>query len=150
MVLFKLWTRYSLFFSQSQAIDPDSFLNQDSNLMMDQKASLYSHAYATQGQMPQNSYAQMPDPNFHPMGQRPNYGMLRMQTRPQMRPTGMVQNQPNQLRLQLQHRLQAQQVHFCDKIFTITCFHWSVRNCDKHIHLWLKAAGSLILNISVL
>ncbi|KAM5156596.1 nuclear receptor coactivator 2 isoform 1-T2 [Mantella aurantiaca] len=95
--------------SQSQAIDPDSFLSQESNMMMDQKPPIFNHAYAAQGQMPQNSYAQMPDPNFHSMGQRPNYGMLRMQTRPTMRPTGMVQNQPNQLRLQLQHRLQAQQ-----------------------------------------
>lgn len=95
--------------SQSQAVDPEAFLSQESNLMMDQKPPLFNHAYAAQGQMPQNSYAQMPDPNFHPMGQRPNYGMLRMQTRPAMRPTGMVQNQPNQLRLQLQHRLQAQQ-----------------------------------------
>ncbi|XP_072269351.1 nuclear receptor coactivator 2 [Pyxicephalus adspersus] len=92
-----------------QAVDPDSFLNQESNLMMDQKPPLYNHAYAAPGQIPQNSYAQMPDPNFHPIGQRPNYGMLRMQTRPALRPTGMVQNQPNQLRLQLQHRLQAQQ-----------------------------------------
>ncbi|XP_055459122.1 nuclear receptor coactivator 2 isoform X3 [Psammomys obesus] len=31
------------------------------------------------------------------------------QPRPGLRPTGLVQNQPNQLRLQLQHRLQAQQ-----------------------------------------
>ncbi|XP_044150572.1 nuclear receptor coactivator 2 isoform X2 [Bufo gargarizans] len=95
--------------SQSQTVDPDSFVSQESNLIMDQKASLYNHAYTTQGQMAQNSYAQMPDPNFHPMGQRPNYGMLRMQTRPGLRPTGMVQNQPNQLRLQLQHRLQQAQ-----------------------------------------
>lgn len=92
-------------------MDPDAFLSQESNLMMDQKGPMFSHAYAAQGQMPQNTYAQMPDPNYHPMGQRPNYGMLRMQTRPTMRPAGMVQNPPNQLRLQLQHRLQAQQVY---------------------------------------
>lgn len=95
--------------SQSQTVDPESFVSQDSNLIMEQKASLFNHAYSAQGQMAQNSYAQMPDPNFHPMGQRPNYAMLRMQTRPGLRPTGMVQNQPNQLRLQLQHRLQQAQ-----------------------------------------
>lgn len=95
--------------SQSQTVDPESFVSQESNLIMEQKASLFNHAYAAQGQMAQNSYAQMQDPNFHPMGQRPNYGMLRMQTRPGLRPTGMVQNQPNQLRLQLQHRLQQAQ-----------------------------------------
>ncbi|KAM4028492.1 nuclear receptor coactivator 2 isoform 2-T6 [Anomaloglossus baeobatrachus] len=96
--------------SQSQSVDAESpFVSQDSNLIMEQKAPLFNHAYTAQGQMAQNSYAQMPDPNFHPMGQRPNYGMLRMQTRPGLRPTGMVQNQPNQLRLQLQHRLQQAQ-----------------------------------------
>ncbi|XP_063779956.1 nuclear receptor coactivator 2 isoform X1 [Pseudophryne corroboree] len=95
--------------NQSHSVDPESFVNQESNLLMDQKATVFNHAYATQGQMAQNNYAQMTDPNFHAMGQRPNYGMLRMQTRPGLRPTGMVQNQPNQLRLQLQHRLQAQQ-----------------------------------------
>ncbi|KAM9308560.1 nuclear receptor coactivator 2 [Gastrophryne carolinensis] len=96
--------------SQGQAVDPDSFLSPDSSLMMDQKPPMFNnHAYAAQGQLSQNSYAEMPDPNFHPMGQRPNYGMLRMQTRPGLRPTGMVQNPPNQLMLRLQHRLQAQQ-----------------------------------------
>ncbi|KAM4689241.1 nuclear receptor coactivator 2 [Discoglossus pictus] len=95
--------------SQGQSVDPDSFVSQESSLSMEQKASLFNHAYATQGQMGQNSYTPMQEQNFHPMGQRPNYGMLRMQTRPGLRPTGMVQNQPNQLRLQLQHRLQAQQ-----------------------------------------
>ncbi|XP_069813603.1 nuclear receptor coactivator 2 isoform X2 [Dendropsophus ebraccatus] len=95
--------------SQSQTVDPESFGSQDSSLIMEQKAPLFNHAYSAQGQMAQNSYAQMPDPNFHPMGQRPNYGMLRMQTRPGLRPAGMVQNPPNQLRLQLQHRLQQAQ-----------------------------------------
>ncbi|XP_075069729.1 nuclear receptor coactivator 2 isoform X2 [Mixophyes fleayi] len=95
--------------NQSHSVDPESFVSQESNLLMDQKAPVFNHAYATQGQMAQNTYAQMPDPNFHAMGQRPNYGMVRMQTRPGLRPAGMVQNQPNQLRLQLQHRLQAQQ-----------------------------------------
>ncbi|CAB1341213.1 unnamed protein product [Coregonus sp. 'balchen'] len=47
---------------------------------------------------------------FHPMagqmGPRPGYPIIRMQQRPGLRPQGVVPNQPNTLRLQLQHRLQ--------------------------------------------
>ncbi|XP_040850500.1 nuclear receptor coactivator 2 isoform X4 [Ochotona curzoniae] len=95
--------------SQSQAVDPEQFSNQDSNIMMEQKAPVFPQQYASQAQMAQGSYTPMQDPNFHTMGQRPSYATLRMQPRPGLRPTGLVQNQPNQLRLQLQHRLQAQQ-----------------------------------------
>ncbi|XP_057593090.1 nuclear receptor coactivator 2 isoform X2 [Hippopotamus amphibius kiboko] len=70
---------------------------------------LVSQQYASQAQMAQGGYTPMQDPSFHTMGQRPSYATLRMQPRPGLRPTGLVQNQPNQLRLQLQHRLQAQQ-----------------------------------------
>ncbi|XP_053268122.1 nuclear receptor coactivator 2 isoform X2 [Pleuronectes platessa] len=64
--------------------------------------------------MPQRGYpgAPLQEPGFHPMsgqmGPRPSYPMMRMQTRPGLRPTG-VPSQPNTLRLQLQHRLQSQQ-----------------------------------------
>ncbi|XP_066122392.1 nuclear receptor coactivator 2 isoform X3 [Saccopteryx bilineata] len=95
--------------SQSQAVDPDQFPSQDSNMMLEQKAPVFPQQYASQAQMAQGSYSPMQDPNFHSMGQRPSYATLRMQPRPGLRPTGLVQNQPNQLRLQLQHRLQAQQ-----------------------------------------
>ncbi|XP_036354338.2 nuclear receptor coactivator 2 isoform X2 [Ochotona princeps] len=95
--------------SQSQAVDPEQFSNQDSNIMLEQKAPVFPQQYASQAQMAQGSYTPMQDPNFHTMGQRPSYATLRMQPRPGLRPTGLVQNQPNQLRLQLQHRLQAQQ-----------------------------------------
>lgn len=95
---------------QSQAVDPDQFSSQDSNMMLEQKAPVFPQQYASQAQMAQGSYSPMQDPNFHSMGQRPSYATLRMQPRPSLRPTGLVQNQPNQLRLQLQHRLQAQQV----------------------------------------
>ncbi|XP_037658449.1 nuclear receptor coactivator 2 isoform X2 [Choloepus didactylus] len=95
--------------SQSQAVDPEQFSSQDSNMMMEQKAPVFPQQYASQAQMAQGSYTPMQDPNFHTMGQRPSYATLRMQPRPGLRPTGLVQNQPNQLRLQLQHRLQAQQ-----------------------------------------
>ncbi|NXI71408.1 NCOA2 protein, partial [Anseranas semipalmata] len=97
--------------SQSQAVDPETFPGQESSILMEQKAPVFSQQYAAQAQMAQGSYAPMQDPSFHPMGQRPGYAALRMQPRPGLRPTGIVQSQPNQLRLQLQHRLQAQQVH---------------------------------------
>uniref|UniRef100_A0A8C2UQ06 Nuclear receptor coactivator n=1 Tax=Chinchilla lanigera TaxID=34839 RepID=A0A8C2UQ06_CHILA len=95
--------------SQSQAVDPDQFSSQDSNIMLEQKAPVFPQQYASQAQVAQGSYTPMQDPNFHTVGQRPSYATLRMQPRPGLRPTGLVQNQPNQLRLQLQHRLQAQQ-----------------------------------------
>ncbi|XP_057163887.1 nuclear receptor coactivator 2 isoform X4 [Ursus arctos] len=95
--------------SQSQAVDPEQFSSQDSNIMLEQKAAVFPQQYASQAQMAQGSYPPMQDPNFHTMGQRPSYATLRMQPRPGLRPAGLVQNQPNQLRLQLQHRLQAQQ-----------------------------------------
>lgn len=91
-------------------MDPEQFSSQDSNIMLEQKAAVFPQQYASQAQMAQGSYPPMQDPNFHTMGQRPSYATLRMQPRPGLRPTGLVQNQPNQLRLQLQHRLQAQQV----------------------------------------
>lgn len=95
---------------QSQAVDPEQFSSQESSIMLEQKAPVFPQQYASQAQMAQGSYTPMQDPNFHAMGQRPSYATLRMQPRPGLRPTGLVQNQPNQLRLQLQHRLQAQQV----------------------------------------
>ncbi|XP_032277563.1 nuclear receptor coactivator 2 isoform X3 [Phoca vitulina] len=95
--------------SQSQAVDPEQFSSQDSNIMLEQKAAVFPQQYASQAQLAQGSYPPMQDSSFHSMGQRPGYATLRMQPRPGLRPTGLVQNQPNQLRLQLQHRLQAQQ-----------------------------------------
>ncbi|XP_069321630.1 nuclear receptor coactivator 2 isoform X2 [Eulemur rufifrons] len=95
--------------SQSQAVDPEQFSSQDPSILLEQKAPVFPQQYASQAQMAQGSYTPMQDPNFHTMGQRPSYATLRMQPRPGLRPTGLVQNQPNQLRLQLQHRLQAQQ-----------------------------------------
>ncbi|KAK6490990.1 nuclear receptor coactivator 2-like isoform X1 [Huso huso] len=99
--------------SQSQAVDTEQFPSQDPSMMLEQKPSIYSQQYSAPPPMPQGNYPPMQDASFHPlanqMGQRPGYSMLRIQTRPGLRPTGMVPNQPNQLRLQLQHRLQAQQ-----------------------------------------
>ncbi|XP_036596537.1 nuclear receptor coactivator 2 isoform X3 [Trichosurus vulpecula] len=95
--------------SQSQAVDPEPFSSQESSLIIEQKPPVFPQQYASQAQMAPGSYTPMQDPNFHTLGQRPSYATLRMQPRPGLRPTGIVQNQPNQLRLQLQHRLQAQQ-----------------------------------------
>ncbi|RXM36587.1 Nuclear receptor coactivator 2 [Acipenser ruthenus] len=99
--------------SQSQAVDTEQFPSQDPSMMLEQKPPIYSQQYSAPPPMPQGNYPPMQDASFHPlanqMGQRPGYSMLRIQTRPGLRPTGMVPNQPNQLRLQLQHRLQAQQ-----------------------------------------
>ncbi|MGH0121372.1 UNVERIFIED_CONTAM: hypothetical protein FKN15_072406 [Acipenser sinensis] len=98
---------------QNQAVDPEQFPSQDPSMMLEQKPSIYSQQYSAPPPMPQGNYPPMQDASFHPlanqMGQRPGYSMLRIQTRPGLRPTSMVPNQPNQLRLQLQHRLQAQQ-----------------------------------------
>lgn len=91
-------------------MDPEQFPSQDSNILLEQKAPVFPQQYASQAQMAQGSYTAMQDPSFHTMGQRPSYATLRVQPRPGLRPTGLAQTQPNQLRLQLQHRLQAQQV----------------------------------------
>lgn len=102
---------------QAQPVEQDQFPGQDPGMMMDQKPPMYGQQqYASSpANMQQAGYTPMQDANFHglqgQMGQRPGYPMLRMQARPGLRPGGVVPNQPNTLRLQLQHRLQAQQVH---------------------------------------
>uniref|UniRef100_A0A667YVL4 Nuclear receptor coactivator 2 n=1 Tax=Myripristis murdjan TaxID=586833 RepID=A0A667YVL4_9TELE len=99
---------------QSQTVEQDQF-PQDPSMMLDQKPPMYTQQFGPPpSHMAQRGYpgAPMQDPAFHPMpgqmGPRPGYPMLRMQTRPGLRPTGVV-HQPNTLRLQLQHRLQSQQ-----------------------------------------
>ncbi|XP_023153532.2 nuclear receptor coactivator 2 isoform X3 [Amphiprion ocellaris] len=100
---------------QSQSLDPDQF-PQDPSMMIDQKPPMYTQQFGPPpSHMAQRGYpgAPMQEPGFHPMsgqmGTRPGYPMMRMQARPGLRPTGVVPNQPNTLRLQLQHRLQSQQ-----------------------------------------
>ncbi|KFO57344.1 Nuclear receptor coactivator 2, partial [Corvus brachyrhynchos] len=80
--------------SQSQAVDPETFPSQESSMLMEQKAPVFSQQYAAQAQMAQGSYAPMQDPGFHGMGQRPGYTALRMQPRPRRRPPRMAQVQP--------------------------------------------------------
>ncbi|XP_039522637.1 nuclear receptor coactivator 2 isoform X1 [Pimephales promelas] len=100
---------------QAQPVEQDQFSGQDPGMMMDQKPPMYSQQQyaASQAHMQQGGYTPMQEPSFHgmtgQMGQRPGYPMLRVPARPGLRPTGVVPNQPNTLRLQLQHRLQAQQ-----------------------------------------
>ncbi|MGH0147931.1 UNVERIFIED_CONTAM: hypothetical protein FKN15_031595 [Acipenser sinensis] len=119
--------------SQSQAVDTEQFPSQDPSMMLEQKPSIYSQQYSAPPPMPQGNYPPMQDASFHPlanqMGQRPGYSMLRIQTRPGLRPTGMVPNQPNQLRLQLQHRLQAQQHHNYCKVQSLNMINlWVVEH----------------------
>ncbi|XP_078396483.1 nuclear receptor coactivator 2 isoform X7 [Cetorhinus maximus] len=102
--------------NQSQTVDhqPESFPSQKSTLMVE-KPQVYNQPYGSQTTVVQGNYSSMQEPNFHPlatqMGQRPGYSMLRMQPRPGLRSPGMVASQPNQLRLQLQQRLQGQQMN---------------------------------------
>lgn len=98
----------------SQSIEPDQF-PQDASMMLEQKPPMYNQQFGPpQSHMAQRGYPNNPmqEPGFHPMqgqmGPRPGYPMMRMQPRAGLRPTG-VPNQPNALRLQLQHRLQSQQ-----------------------------------------
>ncbi|XP_026093478.1 nuclear receptor coactivator 2-like isoform X4 [Carassius auratus] len=100
---------------RAQPVEQDQFPGQDPSMMMDQKPPMYGQQQytASQAHIQQGGYTSMQDPSFHgmagQMGQRPGYPILRMQARPGLRPTGAVPTQPNALRLQLQHRLQAQQ-----------------------------------------
>ncbi|XP_072235004.1 nuclear receptor coactivator 2 isoform X3 [Leuresthes tenuis] len=99
----------------SQSLEPDQF-PQDPSMMLDQKPPMYTQQFGPPpSHMAQRGYpgAPMQEPGFHPMsgqmGPRPGYPIMRMQARPGLRPAGVVPNQPNTLRLQLQHRLQSQQ-----------------------------------------
>ncbi|XP_072427543.1 nuclear receptor coactivator 2 isoform X7 [Chiloscyllium punctatum] len=102
--------------NQSQSVDhqTESFPSQKSAMMVE-KPQVYNQPFGSQTTVVQGNYSNMQDPNFHPLatqvGQRPGYSMLRMQPRPGLRSPGMVPNQPNQLRLQLQQRLQGQQMN---------------------------------------
>ncbi|XP_061821407.1 nuclear receptor coactivator 2 isoform X2 [Nerophis lumbriciformis] len=100
---------------QNQTLDQDQF-PQEPSMMLEQKPPMYAQQFGpSPSHMAQRGYpgAPMQEPGFHPMsgqmGPRPGYPMMRMQVRPGLRPGGVGANQPNALRLQLQHRLQSQQ-----------------------------------------
>lgn len=89
-------------------------------MMIDQKPPMYAQQFGPPAShMAHRGYpgSAMQEQCFHPMsgqmGPRPGYPMMRMQARPGLRPSGVVPNQPNTLRMQLQHRLQSQQVRVC-------------------------------------
>ncbi|XP_041751962.2 nuclear receptor coactivator 2-like isoform X4 [Coregonus clupeaformis] len=91
--------------SQGQPVEQEQYANQESPM---RKPPMYSQQYPQAGNMAQGNYMSQQDPGFHgmpgQMGQRMGYPMLRLPARP----GGPVPAQPNNLRLQLQHRLQAQ------------------------------------------
>ncbi|XP_034085109.1 nuclear receptor coactivator 2-like [Gymnodraco acuticeps] len=98
--------------SLNQSLEQDQF--QQDSMLMDQKPPMYSQQFAAPpSHLSQRGGYPLQDQGFHPlggpMGPRPGYPMMRMQARPGLRPGGGVPNQPNALRLQLQHRLQSQQ-----------------------------------------
>ena len=130
---------------QSQSVEPEPF-PQDPSMMIDQKPPMYTQQFGPPpSHIAQRGYpgAAMQEQGFHPMpgqmGPRPGYPMMRMQARPGLRPTGVVPNQPNTLRLQLQHRLQSQQVHVhltlleeklsIDSFLFLTQPHCLIRSC---------------------
>uniref|UniRef100_A0A8C8F686 Nuclear receptor coactivator n=1 Tax=Oncorhynchus tshawytscha TaxID=74940 RepID=A0A8C8F686_ONCTS len=90
--------------SQGQPVAQEQYANQESPMRKPPMYSQYPHA----GSMAQGNYMSQQDPGFHgmpgQMGQRMGYPMLRLPARP----GGPVPAQPNNLRLQLQHRLQGQ------------------------------------------
>ncbi|XP_035981586.1 nuclear receptor coactivator 2 isoform X4 [Fundulus heteroclitus] len=100
---------------QSQSLEPDQF-PQDPAIMLDQKPPMYAQQFAPPAShMVPRGFPGPPmqEPGFHPMagqmGPRPGYPMMRMPPRAGLRPGVVAPNQPNALRLQLQHRLQSQQ-----------------------------------------
>uniref|UniRef100_A0A1A8M8I8 Nuclear receptor coactivator n=2 Tax=Nothobranchius pienaari TaxID=704102 RepID=A0A1A8M8I8_9TELE len=100
---------------QSQSLEPDQF-PQDPSMMLDQKPPVYTQQFGPPpSHMTPRGFPAPPmqEPGFHPMsgqmGPRSGYPMMRMPPRPGLRPGAVPPNQPNALRLQLQHRLQSQQ-----------------------------------------
>uniref|UniRef100_A0A8C7D511 Nuclear receptor coactivator n=1 Tax=Oncorhynchus kisutch TaxID=8019 RepID=A0A8C7D511_ONCKI len=87
-----------------QSVDQDQF-SSDPSMLLDQKPPVYGQQDLPPGShLAQRGYHGQ---GFHPMavqmGPRPGYPIMRL------RPQAVVPNQPNTLRLQLQHRLQVQQ-----------------------------------------
>lgn len=100
---------------KGQALEPkqDTFQGQEAATMMDQKAALYGQTYPAQGPSMQASFnlpGQSPSYNsmVNQMSQQGSFPLQGMHPRANiMRPRT---NTPKQLRMQLQQRLQGQQV----------------------------------------
>uniref|UniRef100_A0A3P8ZP40 Nuclear receptor coactivator n=1 Tax=Esox lucius TaxID=8010 RepID=A0A3P8ZP40_ESOLU len=86
---------------QGPCADPDQF-SSDPSMMLDQKPPAFSPQYPPAG-------GHLGQRGPHGLGPRPGYPVMRMQQRAGLRPQGGVPTQPSTLRLQLAHRLQAQQ-----------------------------------------
>jgi len=101
--------------NQGQALESkqDAFQGQEAAVMMDQKAALYGQTYPAQGPPVQGGFnLQGQSPSFNSMmnqmNQQGNFPLQGMHPRANiMRPRT---NTPKQLRMQLQQRLQGQQV----------------------------------------
>lgn len=127
-----------LYLLKGQASEPkqDSFQGQESSVMIDQKPLLYGQPYQGQGAaMPggfSNIQGQQPsfDSVMNQMSQLSNFPLQSMQPRANvMRPQTST---TKQLRMQLQQRLQGQQVIFCSYIYTSFMFQNGItctRNC---------------------
>nr|XP_060501516.1 nuclear receptor coactivator 3 isoform X3 [Panthera onca] len=104
--------------NQGQALESkqDAFQGQEAAVMMDQKAALYGQTYAAQGPPMQGGFnLQGQSPSFNSMmsqmSQQGSFPLQGMHPRANiMRPRT---NTPKQLRMQLQQRLQGQQVTSC-------------------------------------
>uniref|UniRef100_A0A8B9T1X7 Nuclear receptor coactivator 3 n=1 Tax=Anas platyrhynchos TaxID=8839 RepID=A0A8B9T1X7_ANAPL len=114
--------------NQGQALEAkqDSFQGQESAVMIDQKPSLYGQPYQGQGAaLPggfSNIQGQQPSFNsvMNQMSQQSNFPLQSMHPRANvMRPRT---NTPKQLRMQLQQRLQGQQVIFCSCFYSFVLF----------------------------
>lgn len=102
-----------MFKGQALESKQDAFQGQEAAVMMDQKAALYGQTYPAQGPPVQGGFnLQGQSPSFNSMmnqmNQQGNFPLQGMHPRANMmRPRT---NTPKQLRMQLQQRLQGQQV----------------------------------------
>lgn len=150
---------YVLYLLKGQTLEPkqDSFQGQESAVMMDQKPSLYGQPYQGQGTaLPggfNNIQGQQPSFNsvMNQMSQQNNFPLQSMHPRANaMRPRT---NTPKQLRMQLQQRLQGQQVIFSCLCFSVL-FQNEVRTnlyCFRNIEVGITADdcknGTFILTV---
>lgn len=127
-------------------MEQEQYPSQESPMM---KPPMYSQHYPQAGSMAQGNYMGHQDPAFHGMpglmGQRMGYPMLRLPARP----GGPVPAQPNNLRLQLQHRLQAQLVGRHTTPWSPHCnLYWPCSNsCLQSQRNILKAWNDVLNNI---
>lgn len=127
-ILYILLVKALLYLLKGQVLEPkqDSFQGQESSVMIDQKPLLYGQPYQGQGAAMPGSFSniQGQQPSFNSlvnqMSQPSNFPLQSIHPRANvMRPRT---NTPKQLRMQLQQRLQGQQVIFCSYFYTSFMF----------------------------